>query len=581
MLSLVPLLALSSAGEVAVFDAWANLEGLTPRQQWDRLHALSALQGLANRDRPRLYVNLVGEQGRIDRYWWDYLSRDWMKGATVARSDSFEELVLRFPGKVKGLVVWREEVPASSNVASTVAGVEGLLPVRYDPAADSLYSKLKRDLKVRVEVPEFTGKGMIPGTGIPTTGSAKCDAYLWAAERYLRTGRCNPLKMGYYPDAFWLKRPNGLPIDRTLLSNHDYFIAHKGFLFDLGSWHDESPDDDPNQKPGTDAETLQRILRLAYEKGKGKMIHVGGFTPWDLKYTDFTGMKNGGVATEWRYAEILSCFNAYMDADAPGLGPMANASFFQHFPLRREYKQPKTEAPSADPRKFYAAFYVGDYDSAAWLYRMMPELWDDPNRGAVPLSWAFNPNLADRFPVGMHRARETATPNDVFITGDSGAGYLNPGYLVPPRKWSELPSGLDAWIEHCRPYYRRWGLEVTGFVIDGNAPEMSDAVRKAYAKLSPGGVIAQKVPEQSEVQGVPFMRMGSDLDGGNLERSAAIVLEDARKPGLRVYRTILWSPTQHKNLMERVRRENPNVEFVTVPALMEMVRSAADNGGTP
>jgi hypothetical protein len=136
--------------------------------------------------------------------------------------------------------------------------------------------------------------------------------------------------------------------------------------------------------------------------------------------------------------------------------------------------------------KTFVSIYVGDYDSSAWLYERMPDLWDDPARGSVPMGWAFNPTLQNRFPVGLVYARKTATPNDTFITGDSGAGYLNPGYLDGIRKWSGLPSGLEAWVEHSEPYYRRWDLRVTGFVIDGNAPGMDLDVKKAYARFSPG-----------------------------------------------------------------------------------------------
>ena len=35
--------------------------------------------------------------------------------------------------------------------------------------------------------------------------------------------------------------------------------------------------------------------------------------------------------------------------------------------------------------------------------------------------------------------------NDWFVAGDSGAGYLNPGNLTPPRAHSGLSSGLAAW----------------------------------------------------------------------------------------------------------------------------------------
>ncbi len=47
----------------------------------------------------------------------------------------------------------------------------------------------------------------------------------------------------------------------------------------------------------------------------------------------------------------------------------------------------------------YMMFYVGDYDSASWLYNMLKQNWDDPARGTVPLGWAVDPNLSVRFPL--------------------------------------------------------------------------------------------------------------------------------------------------------------------------------------
>lgn len=70
------------------------------------------------------------------------------------------------------------------------------------------------------------------------------------------------------------------------------------------------------------------------------------------------------------------------------------------------------------------------------------------------------------------------------MAGDSGAGYLNPGYLTPPRPHSGLESGLAAWERHCTAFYRRWDLDVTGFVIDGFASGLSLEGRDAYARVS-------------------------------------------------------------------------------------------------
>ncbi|NIR00989.1 MAG: hypothetical protein GTN78_12440, partial [Gemmatimonadales bacterium] len=87
-------------------------------------------------------------------------------------------------------------------------------------------AELGLPVKVRLVNPDgssmFAGRGTIPDSSTPSTGSAKCDAYLWAKEKYLDSGKCNPAKMGYYIDAYWLRKPDGYIPNHTL-SNHDYF----------------------------------------------------------------------------------------------------------------------------------------------------------------------------------------------------------------------------------------------------------------------------------------------------------------------------------------------------------------------
>src|ERR1035438_1938828 len=100
---------------------------------------------------------------------------------------------------------------------------------------------------------------------------------------------------------------------------------------------------------------------------------------------------------------------------------MANASFYQHYPKAAHYPQNRKptrqrmisegllDAQGRIIPRTYAAFYVGDYDSAAWLYQTLPKVWRDPARGKIPLSWAFNPNLSERFPIGMAWANRKST----------------------------------------------------------------------------------------------------------------------------------------------------------------------------
>ncbi|GAF92495.1 unnamed protein product, partial [marine sediment metagenome] len=175
------------------------------------------------------------------------------------------------------------------------------------------------------------------------------------------------------------------------LTNHDFFIANKAFFFDLHVWEEESPVDDPRQPPGTDVRTLKRLLRGMHDLAGGKVFHIGGFTPWAWKYTNHpgAGSEHGGVDSEWKYAQIISAYNGIMDADALGYSGMANASFYQHFPLRDRYPQnPRPTREDLKSRRLirpdgrvapraYVAFYMGDYDSAAWLNYFAPRWYQD------------------------------------------------------------------------------------------------------------------------------------------------------------------------------------------------------------
>lgn len=562
------------------------------RRAWDELHLVSALQGLANATSPSLYVLWVGKNGSVDRYWLRKMQEqdEWLSTAAPVKIASLDELLTRFRDAYGGLVVWDERVAATSNLASMIAGVERLLPVRFDETTNSLYTQLTQKYKLPVKQrllkadgsSLFTGTGDIPDIRKPSSGSAKCDAYLWAAEKYLTAGKTNPRRMGYYPDAYWLRSKSGVSLADTQLSNHDYFIAQKAFFFDLAGWDDEAPDDDLNQPLGTDFKTLQTVMHAAYKNSGGdQMIHIGGFTPWDQKYTTHTGRKHDGVPTEWHMLQVLSCFNAYIDADAPGYHAMANASFHQHYPLREKYPQANLPTEKTLREKgylsddgeitsrTYVGIYVGDYDSSAWLYRSMESLWDHEDRGKMPLAWAFNPNLADRFPFGIAYARKTATANDSFVAGDNGAGYINPGYLTPPRKYSGLPSGAEAWEKHCTKYFDQWDLNVTGFVIDGYAPEMTTETLSRYARFSPGGIVNWRYKGQTGIhEGMPYLPMSYDLNGGTTECAKLIAEKAPQATGFAAFRTILWSPGQHRQLFEETKKLRPDIEFVDLNTLM-------------
>lgn len=571
-------------GGIVLYDLHYTRE-LNPMQAFAHAHLVSALQGLVNRPEPRLYVRFVhghpelskrlpGGVDDIDSFWLKRMRapEGWLDECTVRTIDSLTDLLEHFSYAYDGVVLWDTAVPATSNVASTIAGADNLLPIPCCNELASLHRQLVAGgprLPVKVDLRGlFSGRGPIPGTGLSSSGSAKCDAYLWAIHHYLESGKCDPTRLPFYIDAWWAKKPGaGGDLQNYTLTNHDYFIAHRGFFWDLDVWPGEAPVDDPQQKPGTDATTLHRLLAAANRATGGRqLIHVGGFTPWAFKYTSF-GQAGGGhepVATEWETAKVLSAYNAYLDADALGLGALANASFLQHFPLPRRYAQvlPYTPAelkaeglldddgkPAA---RNFLLNYVGDYDSAAWAWNSLALAWEAPARGRVPMAWAVNPNLALRVPPLFEHIYRTRTANDVFMAGDSGAGYVNPTMLTGAERPSGLPDAGEMWASHCGAWYGRFGLKFTGFVINGAAGPMTAEAERLYRDFSPDGIINQQptpglpVPHLADDL-VPAFVMEADLDEleaavKEIRKRESPVGAAERKPNFRAFRQILKEP---------------------------------------
>jgi hypothetical protein len=177
----------------------------------------------------------------------------------------------------------------------------------------------------------------------------------------------------------------------------------------------------------------------------------------------------------------------------------------------------------------------------------------------------------------MAYARRTASAEDYFVAGDSGAGYVNPGHVQAPRVISGLPSGVAAWRAHCERHYDRWDLSVTGFIIDGYAPAMSEAMLDAYAAFSPDGIAAQKVPQRTLHAGMPVVRMDHDVYLP-VEKAAATVLArlPEGKPVFRIFRTILWRPSELKRLADAVEEAGEDVVVVDPYRFFALAKRASE-----
>jgi hypothetical protein len=575
---------------------------------WDTMHALAALQGLANRQFPRFYVFYCSDFGvDTDQFWFDWFRNEdgWLKDSELRPLATLEDAVRMLREAVKGVAVYDPAVPATANLASTAAGCDDLLPVRYDTSPGSVYDLLVRKMRLPVRLwlvnpdgtPRFTGRGKLPDYEEPSSGSAKVDVYRWARKRYLESSRCAPGIAAYYVDAFWLQHPRqGGPTMHTL-SNHDYFIARRAFFFDLSPWEDEPPNDDLNQPVGLDKKEFLQVMHALYQRSEGGILKVGGFVPWPFKYTDYSKPpgKHQGVPSEWEFGRLISQYNGYMEADAAGLGGIANASFYRHYPLASRYPQPNPKPTLTDwqargyvtaarkvANRFFVGHYVGDYDSPSWLYKAVPAFFPDAARGKVPLGWAFDPNLADRTPQALVYAYRHASTNDFFITGDSGAGYLNPrGLSVRPD--SGLPSGLKLWTEHCERYCKRWGMSITGFILDGSGGASTELEFEAYRSFCPDGA-GTHFEDKPAVHGGLATCREQDLpdDAG---QAAEFILKAAAarngEPGFLWARSILKSPRWYAELSRLLKEKGQagRVEVVDPYTFFGLVKMRVEEGG--
>jgi hypothetical protein len=592
------------SGEIGMYDLKYTFEyNLTDSSQvlslWDDIHTVSTLQGVVNRETPRLFINYVVESGiEIDSYWWNKYRQagEWLYQKDTIVYNDIVALVEAYKNDLNGVVVYDSNIAATSNVASAVAGIENLIAVRYDQSPNSLYSRLvSKGLKLPVKVwlihedgtSLFDGRSDIPGTNRKSTGSVKNDPYIWFIEKYMKTNRCNGEFAAYYIDQKWRDNPQATVVNHHTLTNHDFFVSKRAFFFDLSPWGDEPATDDPIQAVGTDLATLKEFLSEAYRLNKGKeMCHIGGFPAWAFKYTMHAGGSHDDVPTEWEFSRIISAYNAFKDADAIGYGALANASFWQHFPLDEKYEQKwvthdelrkrgyLTEDGKVDLRnRDFIIFYVGDYDASSWITQRTPTIWDHPDRGKLPLMWSISPVLERRAPMVMHNFRKTATLNDYFVAADNGAGYLMPGMLQEPRDISGLPSGLDAWAKHCRKYYDKWGLSITGFVIDGHAPGLSSCGLDHYASFSPNGIVPQKVPLTLLHGNMPVLRSDEDIQQNPKEGAQRIAQRVSDRPvPFHWFRNILKTPGWYVEIMDELEKINPNIELLDAPAFFELYR---------
>jgi hypothetical protein len=477
---------------------------------YDKLIFLTTLQGIVNRHRPQLYLNHDRqrlETPGVDAFWLEtYRQKDqpygWLAGTEIIELNSFSEVLDTFVAEVKGIVTWDSAVPATLNLATTIAGVEDLAVLR---AGSSLTPQVTTRLEVKKSLVDMflPGAETLPHSDTPSTGSTKADAYLWAKENYLDTGRANPAFLAYIEDGWPATRYARSQMTRggVYALERDYVVQQRGFAFDLSPWSDEVPLDDLEQPLGTDAATLETVVAAARSQAGGQLVKIWGFIPWYEKYSSEVGGQHHPSAGEWESTWLFSQYGGYLQGgggDVFGVA-MANVSVHKFGPLPVERETPNgptrpnltaqghlTPEGKVVPDRTFVLFYAGDYDLAHPVQVLMANYatkpWLDSRRGQIPVAWGFNPALVEDIPGIMTYLYATASELDYFVAANSGAGYLNPDGLTEVD--------LLRWLWRTRRFYDRYGYDVQGFMLNGNGAHLSQRRLDAFTFLTPVGILS-------------------------------------------------------------------------------------------
>jgi hypothetical protein len=153
----------------------------------------------------------------------------------------------------------------------------------------------------------------------------------------------------------------------------------------------------------------------------------------------------------------------------------------------------------------YVAMFISDGDNIQYAQRALRRIWDRAasSRGKVPLNWTIAPGLVDIGPGILNYYYTSATPNDCFVCGPSGMGYLMPYNTLnepgaPVGIYTDDPVRMDGYTRLTQTYLERSGLRVVTIwdnATPGQRASYAEKCRHLY------GATVQNFKDVPSVQG--------------------------------------------------------------------------------
>ncbi len=480
----------------------------------DEQGLLVSLQGIVNRQRPRLYLSWGGDPTNAE--WLQTIN---LPGRTAPDPWSIFD---RYRSEANGAVVYDPLVPDTINLATTLAGVHGGviateplakalgLPVLedlrgrfadkfavYDYALTRLWPSLTKRLMAAIGPSQTVAIADVSWTTLLKVAQPVTDAsnkaiytvdltpYVEAKMVYVRISDAYTSD-GWGPSVAQVTvmadgatvasfQPGTAPETPYLFEDSGSQVSSGGWRFADGNsffvYRFTAP-------TGTKKLTFSAQMWNEYQvSATGTAPSVQMVNPLFRDYIVATSAPNfwldPNVAEESKLlGEVLATFepnSAYLGwfpngDEMTGVTQLGNhgvyvvasdtfynASAFSGVRAEIRDQQPAGREPRLDKRIFLSLVLV-EGDNIQYDQHRMRMMWDDPARGQLPLGWSVSVLLRDIAPTMLSYYQRTQTGNDLLVAGPSGAGYTY------PVTW---PSGdLPAFIKQSGQYMEATGMKV-------------------------------------------------------------------------------------------------------------------------
>ena len=344
--------------------------------------AATTLAGLVNRPQPRVYLINNDE----DQFWLTQAFATIPQNVAVLKeNDVLQAMLITYGNSVQGTIIYDPKLIDTVNVATTLAGQrDGLV------ASPELARTLQQ------------------GHGLPVLEDlrnhkwhTRMQAYNWARHNLL-TAASARLVAGLDPT-----NVNGLRSFLVATRTFVYWLDSRKYLPDLSN--------------GLLSE--RALMQTILDHFSAVAVHLG----W------FIAEGSGVSLTSQAGIPVLASDFFYNLEVWTAVQPQQSTVSKQ---------AAEDEVPSPVTGKVYVSFTMSDGDNLQYCQHRMLYLWHDSNRGSLPIGWTLSPAIMQAAPAMANYYMSSATHNDEFVAGPSGAGYIF------PSRWP---------TEQLAPFLRRTG----------------------------------------------------------------------------------------------------------------------------